>query len=79
MNRYQSNPIDLSEPPVLLTREEAAARLGTTERHVRRLVERGILTGVRLGGKFRIRTDDLDACILSLPTTQPCRAPRTPS
>ena len=68
MNRDQSNPIDLSERPVLLTREEAAALLGTTERHVRRLVERGILTAVRLGGKVRIRTEDLDACVSALPS-----------
>jgi excisionase family DNA binding protein len=67
MNDYQDTHISVREYPALLTREQAADRLGTTERHVRRLVERGILTSVRLGGKVRIRTDDLEACVLSLP------------
>jgi excisionase family DNA binding protein len=57
--------------PLLLTRDQAAELLGTTERHVRRLVSAGLLTAVRLGGKQRLRRIDLDAFIADLPTIAP--------
>jgi excisionase family DNA binding protein len=69
MDTDRITPDPPAEHAALLTRRQAAVRLGTTERHVRRLVERGILTSVRLGGKVRIRTDDLDSCLRSLPSS----------
>ena len=55
-----------SPPPVLLTRDDVAQRLSTTDRHVRRLIEDGRLPSVRLGGKVRIHQRQLDAFVARL-------------
>ena len=45
----------------LLTLEEAGERLSTTDRHVRTLVEKGLLHHYRLGEKFiRLSAEDID-------------------
>ena len=54
------NTDNISQPPVLLTRDEVAQVLATSDRHVRRLIEDGRLPSVRLGGKVRIHTRQLD-------------------
>ncbi|MDQ6945981.1 MAG: helix-turn-helix domain-containing protein [Actinomycetota bacterium] len=45
----------------MLTTEEAAAYLGTTERHVRRLVSDHELSRYKVGGRNRFADVDLDA------------------
>jgi excisionase family DNA binding protein len=47
----------------LLTKEEAAAYLGTTERHVQRLWTERRIPAVKVGRKVRFRVRDLDAWI----------------
>lgn len=48
-------PADLSiQPNVYYTLDEAAARLRVSPRTVRRLLEEHTLTGVKIGGKWRI-------------------------
>lgn len=47
----------------LLTRAEVAQVLGTNERHVRRMVERGELPKVKVGPKVRVHIDDVEAYI----------------
>jgi excisionase family DNA binding protein len=55
------NSTDTNSPtPVLLTRDDVALLLSTSDRHVRRLIEDGRLPSVRLGGKVRIHTRQLD-------------------
>jgi excisionase family DNA binding protein len=62
----------------LLTVEQAAARLGTTTRFIRRLRTERRITVVKLGKHIRIDSDDLDAFILAsrqeaapMPVAQP--------
>jgi excisionase family DNA binding protein len=45
----------------MLTIEEAAQNLGTTARHVRRLVADHSLSHYRVGGRIRFSDVDLDA------------------
>jgi excisionase family DNA binding protein len=47
----------------LLTEDETAAYLGTTQRHVRELRRSGRLSYVMVGGKVRLAQSDLDAFI----------------
>lgn len=47
----------------LLDAEAAARRLGTTERHVRRLAHERRLDSVKVGKKLRFDPADLDAFI----------------
>ena len=47
----------------MLTTEEAAAYLGTTVRHVRRLVSDHELSRYKVGGRNRFADVDLDAWI----------------
>ena len=49
----------------LLTVERAAARLGTTDRFIRRLRTEPRIPVVKLGKHIRIDSDDLDAYIRS--------------
>jgi len=48
---------------VLLTVDQAAERLGTTSRFVRRLRTERRIPVIKLGGHLRIDSDDLDAFI----------------
>ena len=49
----------------LLSVEQAAERLGTSERFVRRLIAERRITYMKLGRHVRIATRDLDAFILA--------------
>ena len=49
----------------LLSVEQAAERLGTSERFVRRLIAERRLAYTKLGRHVRIDNDDLDAFILA--------------
>ncbi len=49
----------------MLTTEEAAAYLGTTVRHVRRLVSDHELSRYKIGGRNRFADVDLDAWLTS--------------
>lgn len=49
----------------LLTVEQAAARLGTTDRFIRRLRTERRIPVLKLGKHIRIDSDDLDAYILA--------------
>ena len=61
------NSTDTNSPtPVLLTRDDVALLLSTSDRHVRRLIEDGRLPSVRLGGKVRIHTHQLDEFVEQL-------------
>ncbi len=53
----------------LLTPEQAASLLGTTERHLRYLRSAHGLKAVRLGGKVRYRVSDLDDFVERCTTT----------
>ncbi len=48
---------------MLLTVDQAAERLGTTSRFVRRLRTERRIPVIKLGGHLRIDSDDLDAFI----------------
>ena len=45
--------------PLLLTVREAAGLMGVTPKHVRALLAKGVLTGVRIGGCWRVNRDAL--------------------
>lgn len=49
--------------PTMLTMEQAAERLGTTHRFVRRLVNERRIAYLKLGRHVRISSHDLDAYI----------------
>ena len=50
----------------------AADRMGISQRTVRRMIDRGELTGYRLGKRLiRIDLDELEASIKPIPTEQP--------
>ena len=54
------------DPPALLTTDEVAECLGSSTRHVRRLIARGALPVHRIGKKLvRISQDDLARLIAS--------------
>ena len=53
------------ELDTLLSVEQAAERLGTSERFVRRLIAERRITYMKLGRHVRIATRDLDAFILA--------------
>ena len=67
MEHDQLCPPTYQDDPVLLTAGRTARRLDTSERHVRRLVASGRLPAVKLGGKVRIRPDDLETYVNDLP------------
>ena len=46
-------------PPALLTADDVAEYIGSSTRHVRRLIERGELPIIRIGKLVRITPDDL--------------------
>ncbi len=48
----------------LLDIPSAAAYLGTSERHMRRLVAERRITHSKIGGKLRFKREDLDAYIV---------------
>lgn len=56
---------DADAPPALIRLEEAARRLGVSMTTVRRLIDTGELTAVRVGRVYRIDPRDLDAFIES--------------
>ena len=63
----------------MLTTEEAAAYLGTSVRHVRRLVSDHELSRYKVGGRNRFADVDLDAWLDSRRidgTRRPLRRPR---
>jgi excisionase family DNA binding protein len=57
---------ETSPSPVLLTRDDVARHLSTSDRHVRRLIEDGRIPSVRLGGLVRVRVDQLDEFVSDL-------------
>src|SRR5215218_6995821 len=59
-----------------LSPSEAAARIGATTRSVRRWIVTGRLPARRVGGRWRVASDALDA--FALPGTLPPDAARTP-
>jgi excisionase family DNA binding protein len=56
-------PLSERDGALLYTRKEVADVLGTTERHVRRMIEAHTLPVTKIGGKVRIHKDDLAAYI----------------
>ena len=66
-------------PPPLLTVAQVAQRLAVDQSTVRRLIQRGTLTGRKLGGCVRVREEDLEAYIdaskitAATPTPTPSR------
>lgn len=56
---------------ILLTKREAAAALSCSERHVTRLVSRGVIPQVKIGEKaVRYRVSDIEAAIDRLQAEQ---------
>ncbi|WP_152098916.1 helix-turn-helix domain-containing protein [Lacipirellula parvula] len=54
------------EPPILVTRREAARLLAVTERHLQNLDRAGVFKPVRLGTAVRYRRCDIEATIAKL-------------
>lgn len=50
-------------PPALLTKLQAADRLGVGERTLERMLRSGELPGVRIGRLVRVRVSDVEACV----------------
>jgi excisionase family DNA binding protein len=48
-----------AEPERLLNKKDAAARLGVSVRSIERLLARGVLASVKVGGRVLIRLSDL--------------------
>jgi len=61
--RLPQEPPDDQEKPVLLTVDQAAERLGTTTRFIRRLRTERRIAVIKLGSHIRIDSNDLDAYI----------------
>lgn len=53
----------MNNPQGLVDVKVAAARLGTTERHVRRLIERRAIPFTRVGRLVRFAPDELDGWV----------------
>lgn len=53
------------KPSALLTAEDVAEYIGSSTRHVRRLIERGELPIIRIGKLVRITPDDLARFVAS--------------
>ena len=62
----------------MLTTEEAAAYLGTTVRHLRRLVSDHELSRYKVGGRNRFADVDLDAWLMSRRVAGVAKAARLP-
>jgi len=56
---------------------EAAARLGTSTRTVQRWIATGVLPARRVGGRWRVASDALDAFMSEMPSTTAMPAPST--
>jgi excisionase family DNA binding protein len=54
------------EPPILITRREAARLMSVTERHLQNLERDGVFKPVRLGASVRYRRAEVDAVIARL-------------
>ena len=54
------------EPPILITRREAARLLAVTERHLQNLERDGLFKPVRLGTAVRYRRDAIEAKLREL-------------
>lgn len=54
------------EPPILITRREAARLMSVTERHLQRLEREGVFRVVRLGASVRYQRADIDEAIRRL-------------
>ena len=54
-----------------ITQQEAAARLGVTDRTIRNYISAGVLTGYRLpsgpGARVRIDAEDVERLLLPIP------------
>lgn len=64
----RSTPVLAALPPrtaPLFDIRAAAAYLGTSERHMRRLVAERRITHSKIGGKLRFKCEELDAFIVS--------------
>ncbi len=57
---------DQAMTPRLLTFRQVADALGVSESSVKRVVDRGELPAVKVGGAVRVRTDDLDSYVAGL-------------
>ena len=53
----------IGQGPRAISRQEAAAMLGVSEKTIERLVNRGELPGFRIGWKWRIMLCDLEAYV----------------
>ncbi len=62
----------------LLSPEEVAARLRLSRRTVIVWLQRGKLPGIKVGSRWRVRADDLDAFVEPGPDKPIRPAPRTP-
>jgi excisionase family DNA binding protein len=67
-----------SNPPPLLTVRQVAQRLALDDSTVRRLIQRGKLTGRKLGGCVRVREEDLEAYLEASKITAATPTPTPP-
>jgi excisionase family DNA binding protein len=54
------------EPPLLISRKEAARSLGVCESHLQRLAKQGVFKVVRLGRAVRYRRDAVEAALRAM-------------
>lgn len=59
---------DTKPEPVLLTIQAVAAGLSVSQRTVWKLIAEGRLVSVKVGRSTRVRREDLEAFVASLPT-----------
>ena len=62
-----------SDYPEILTLQQAAEMLQISDRTIQRMVKRGEMPGVRLGGQWRFERDQLKALVRGewMPTPEP--------
>ena len=53
----------MNEPQMLLTVKQTAQRLGRTEKAIRRLYEKRILTPIRIDGRVQIEAHEIECLI----------------
>ncbi len=53
----------IGSAPRAISRQDAAAMLGVSDKTIGRLINRGELPGFRIGWKWRVMLCDLEACI----------------
>lgn len=71
-----SSPAGADAPHALLTLNEVAARWRVHRKTVIRLLSRGEIEGLRIGGQIRVRAESVEAYEAANATAAPATSPR---